>query len=60
MEEISYKLNLTLHTSNIKPVEVVEDIEKVVNENIGPAGGWSNILKMTFPGVNYTIRHKKY
>ena len=51
------KFNFTY--SNIKPVEVVEDIEKVVNENIGPAGELEQYFKMTFPGVNYTIRHKE-
>ena len=51
------KFNFTY--SNIKPVEVVEDIEKVVNENISPAGELEQYFKMTFPGVNYTIRHKE-
>ena len=51
------KFNFTY--SNIKPVEVVEDIEKVVNENIGPAGELEQYFKMTFTGVNYTIRHKE-
>ena len=45
--------------SNIKPVEVVEDTEKVVNENIGPAVELEQYFITTFPGVNYTIRHKE-
>lgn len=45
--------------SNIKPVEVVEDTEKVVNKNIGPAGELEQYFKTTFPDVNYTIRHKE-
>ena len=45
--------------SNIKPVEVVEDTEKVVNKNIGPAGELEQYFKTTFPGVNYTTRHKE-
>lgn len=51
------KFNFTY--SNIKPVEVVENIEKVVNENIGPAGELEQYFKTTFPGVNYTTRHKE-
>ena len=45
--------------SNIKPVEVVEDTEKVVNKNIGPAGELEQYFKTTFPDVNYTIGHKE-
>ena len=45
--------------SNIKPVEVVEDTEKVVNKNIGPAGELEQYFKTTFPDVNYTIKHKE-
>ena len=45
--------------SNIKPVEVVEDTEKVVNENIGPAGELEQYFITTFPNVNYTIKHKE-
>ena len=45
--------------SNIKPVEVVEDTEKVVNKNIGPAGELEQYFITTFPSVNYTIKHKE-
>ena len=45
--------------SNIKPVEVVEDTEKVVNENIGPAGELEQYFKTTFPEANYTVKHRK-
>lgn len=45
--------------SNIKPVEVVEDTEKVVNKNIGPAGELEQYFKTTFPGVNYSKKHKE-
>ena len=44
---------------NIKPVEVVEDTEKVVNKNIGPAGELEQYFITTFPSVNYTIKHKE-
>ena len=43
----------------IKPVEVVEDTEKVVNENIGPAGELEQYFKTTFPEANYTVKHRK-
>ena len=45
--------------SNIKPVEVVEDTEKVVNKNIGPVGELEQYFITTFPSVNYTIKHKE-
>lgn len=45
--------------SNIKPVEVVEDTEKVVNKNIGPAGELEQYFITTFPSANYTIKHKE-
>ena len=44
---------------NIKPVEIVEDIEKVVSKNIGSAGELEQYFKTTFPGVNYTCFYKK-
>ena len=44
---------------NIKPVEIVENIEKVVNKNIGPAEELEQYFKTTFPDVNYTIKHKE-
>ena len=43
----------------IKPIEVVEDTEKVVNENIGSAGELEQYFKTTFPEANYTIKHRK-
>jgi plasmid replication initiation protein len=45
--------------SNIKPVEIVENIEKVVNKNIGSAGELEQYFKTTFPGVNYSKKHKE-
>ena len=45
--------------SNIKPVEVVEDTEKVVNKNIGPAGELEQYFITTFPSVNYSKKHKE-
>ena len=44
---------------NIKPVEIVEDIEKVVSKNIGSAGELEQYFKTTFPGVNYSKKHKE-
>ena len=40
-------------------IEVVENTEKVVNENIGQAEELEQYFVTTFPGVNYTIRHKE-
>ena len=54
---VQIRFNFTY--SNIKPVEVVEDTEKVVNKNIGPAGELEQYFKTTFPDVNYTIKHKE-
>jgi len=44
---------------NIKPVEIVENIEKVVSKNIGSAGELEQYFKTTFPGVNYSKKHKE-
>ena len=44
---------------NIKPVEIVENIEKVVSKNIGSAGELEQYYKTTFPGVNYSKKHKE-
>ena len=45
--------------SNIKPVEIVENIEKVINKNIDSAGELEQYFKTTFPGVNYSKKHKE-
>ena len=44
---------------NIKPVEIVENIEKVVSKNIGSAGELEQYFKTTFPDVNYSKKHKE-
>ena len=44
---------------NIKSVEIVENIEKVVSKNIGSAGELEQYFKTTFPGVNYSKKHKE-
>ena len=44
---------------NIKPVEIVENIEKIVSKNIGSAGELEQYFKTTFPGVNYSKKHKE-
>ena len=44
---------------NIKLVEIVENIEKVVSKNIGSAGELEQYFKTTFPGVNYSKKHKE-
>ena len=44
---------------NIKPVEIVENIEKGVSKNIGSAGELEQYFKTTFPGVNYSKKHKE-
>ena len=44
---------------NIKPVEIVENIEKVVSKNIGSAGELEQYFKTTFPSVNYSKKHKE-
>lgn len=56
-EIVQIRFNFTY--SNIKPVEIVENIEKVVSKNIGSAGELEQYFKTTFPGVNYSKKHKE-
>ena len=56
-EIVQIRFNFTY--GNIKPVEIVENIEKVVSKNIGSAGELEQYFKTTFPGVNYSKKHKE-
>ena len=56
-EIVQIRFNFTY--GNIKPVEIVENIEKVVSKDIGSAGELEQYFKTTFTDVNYSKKHKE-